>query len=155
MKNAIIALAALGAVKASALQRHCIYAFAACFSFFPVVAVAAPVARVGAVNWDCSVPSSTFFGKASTRALSPAKYRDRTPYYAEVVGSDSIDYRERTLEEYEQEMRYAIEAGIDYFAYCWYDRTPPTDSLPGASETCRECRESRNKRSDAHNPRRS
>ena len=106
--------------------------------WFPLPAHSAtpvPVTRVGAVNWDCSVPSSTFFGKASTRALGPAKYRGRTPYYAEVTGPDSIDCRERTLEEYEREMRYAIEAGIDYFAYCWYDRTPPPGSIDGMSET--------------------
>ena len=125
------------AIKLSAPQRHCIYAFATCLLFFPVVAAATPVTRIGAVNWDCSVPSSTFFGKASTRALGPAKYRDRTPYYADVVGTDLIEYRKRTLEEYEQEMRYAIDAGIDYFAYCWYDRTPPPGSLPNASATCR------------------
>ena len=110
----------------------------AALAFIPALAaVRVPVTRVGAVNWDCSVPSSTFFGKASTRALGPAKYRERTPYYAEVTGLDSIDYRERTLEEYEQEMRYAIEAGIDYCAYCWYDRTPPPGSIDGMSETCK------------------
>jgi len=80
--------------------------------------------RIGVVNWDCSVPSSTFFGGYQTRSLGPAKYRDRTPYYANVIGRDAIDYPVRTLAEYEREMRYAIEAGIDYFAYCWYDSTP-------------------------------
>ncbi len=82
------------------------------------------VTRVGAVNWDCSVPSYTFFGKAATSSLGPEKFRDRTPYYAHAVGKDKIEYRYRTLAEYEQEMRYAIDAGIDYFAYCWYDLIP-------------------------------
>jgi hypothetical protein len=79
------------------------------------------VRRIGAVNWDCSMPSDTFFGKATTHTLGPAKWRDRTPYYAEVVGEDRIEHHYRTLEEYETEMRYAIDAGIDYFAYCWFD----------------------------------
>ena len=118
-------------------RRHCIGVLASSLLFVSSAAFAAPVARVGAVNWDCSVPSSTFFGTASIRALSPAKYRDRTPYYAQKIDDDAIDYRERTLEEYEREMLYAIDAGIDYFAYCWYDKTPPPGSLPGASETCR------------------
>ena len=82
------------------------------------------VTRVGVVNWDCSVPSWTFFGRAATRSLGPEKFRDRTPYYAQVVGRDKIEYRYRTVAEYEQEMRYAIAAGIDYFAYCWYDLIP-------------------------------
>ena len=92
----------------------------------------ASVKRVGAVNWDCSVPSTTFFGKATTHTLGPEKWRDRTPYYAEVVGKDAIEHHERTLAEYEVEMKYAIDAGIDYFAYCWYDLTPPE----GDRSTC-------------------
>jgi len=110
---------------------------AALLLFWAADVFAAPVARVGVVNWDCSVPSSTFFGKASTRALGPEKYRDRTPYYANATGCGAIDYHERTLEEYEQEMRYALDAGIDYFAYCWYDRTPPPGSLPDATAASR------------------
>ena len=80
--------------------------------------------RIGAVNWDCSVPASTYFGGYQTRSLGPEKFRDRTPYYAKVLGKDRIDYPVRTLAEYEVEMRHAIDAGIDYFAYCWYDGQP-------------------------------
>ena len=31
--------------------------------------------------------------------------------------------------DYEVELRHAIAADIDYFAYCWYDRKPHTDHL--------------------------
>ena len=89
-----------------------------------LVLAAALVTRVGAINWDCSVPSYTFFGHHATKSLGPEKFRDRTPYYAEVKGEGKIDYRFRTLAEYEREMQYAIDAGIDYFAYCWYDKMP-------------------------------
>ena len=78
------------------------------------------VTAVGAINWDCSLPSSTFFGGYQTRSLSPAKYRYMTPYYADVLGPDKIDYHWRTQAEYDREMQYALDAGIDYFAYCWY-----------------------------------
>ena len=88
------------------------------------MSAATPVMRVGVINWDCSVPSWTYFGTAATRSLGPEKYRDRTPYYAEVVAPGKIEYRHRTLAEYEREMQYAIDAGIDYFAYCWYDLHP-------------------------------
>ena len=90
------------------------------------------VRRVGVVNWDCSVPSTTYFGKATCNTLGPAKWRDRTPYYAEVLGPDRIEHHDRTLAEYETEMQYAIDAGIDYFAYCWYDLNPP----PGDKSKC-------------------
>ena len=81
---------------------------------------AVPRTVVGVVNWDCSLPSDTYFGRYATQSLSPAKFRHATPYYADVKGPDRIDYHWRTVEEYEREMQYAIDAGIDYFAYCWY-----------------------------------
>lgn len=87
------------------------------------------ISRIGAVNWDCSRPSSTYFGFHATKSLGPERFRDRTPYYAKVIGKDKIDYADRTVEEYSVEMQYAIDAGIDYFAYCWYDRTPPSGSI--------------------------
>ena len=78
---------------------------------------------VGAVNWDCSLPSKTFFGFHSAKSLSPKKFRSSTPYYA-AVENNKISYHYRSLEEYEREMQYAIDAGIDYFAYCWYGENP-------------------------------
>lgn len=89
------------------------------------------VTRIGVVNWDCSLPSTTFFGHYATRSLGPAKFRDRTPYYAQEIEPDKIEYSKRTVEEYEIEMRYAIDAGIDYFAYCWYDPIVPAGHLEG------------------------
>ena len=81
--------------------------------------------RIGVINWDCSVPSkTTFFGRCATRSLGPREYRDRTPYYAVETAPDTIQYNERDVSDYETELRYAIGAGIDYFAYCWYDKTP-------------------------------
>lgn len=47
---------------------------------------------IGVVNWDCSLPSDTYFGHYATTSLSPSKYRYATPYYADVKGPDRIDY---------------------------------------------------------------
>ncbi len=108
-----------------------ILAMVVAFAAWTAWGEAGSVVRVGAVNWDCSVPSWTFFGRAATRSLGPEKFRDRTPYYAQTPGQDRIEYRYRTMAEYEQEMRYAIEAGIDYFAYCWYDLIPQSAEVKG------------------------
>lgn len=78
--------------------------------------------RVGVVNWDCSLPSGTFFGFHQTRTLSPRKYRTWTPFYADILGDDKIDYHERDVAEYDRELQYAIDAGIDYFAFVFYPR---------------------------------
>ena len=86
--------------------------------------------RVGVINWDCSAPSDTWFGGYQTRSLSPAKYRYLTPYYADAKGPDEISYHRRTPQEYDRELQYAIDAGIDYFAYCWYGEDPHATRVP-------------------------
>ena len=92
--------------------------------------------RIGVINWDCSVPSeTTFFGRYATQSLGPREFRDRTPYYAIETGPDMILYRERSVADYEIELRHAIAAGIDYFAYCWYDREPHSDHVVDGSAT--------------------
>ena len=89
-----------------------------------------PFTRIGVINWDCSIPSeTTFFGHYATQSLGPRIFRDRTPYYALETSPDTIQYRERTVADYEVELQHAIAAGIDYFAYCWYDSKPHTDHL--------------------------
>ena len=95
---------------------------------------------VGVINWDCSLPAdTTFFGYHATKSLSPAKYRNVTPYYADVLQENRIDYHVRTVEEYDIELQYAIDAGIDYFAYCWYGETPETPLRPGKKESNYVC----------------
>lgn len=82
------------------------------------------ITRVGVVNWDSGLPSSTFFGGYACRSLGPQEFRDRTPYYATELSPDTIEMPPRTQADFDRELEYAIEAGIDYFAYCWYDRSP-------------------------------
>jgi len=101
---------------------------------------AVPRTVIGVVNWDCSLPSETWFGKYATTSLSPSKFRHATPFYADVKGPDSIDYHWRTVEEYEREMQYAIDAGIDYFAYCWYgEMKDGKDFTPVAKDASSVC----------------
>jgi len=76
--------------------------------------------RVGVVHWDCSLPSNTWWGFYQTRTLSPKKYRTATPYYADILDEEKIDYHWRTQEEFDRELQYGIDAGIDYFAYVFY-----------------------------------
>lgn len=98
--------------------------------------------RVGAINWDCSAPDKTsWFGGYQTRSLSPSRYRHLTPYYADVLSPDKISYHRRTREEYDRELQYAIDAGIDYFAYCWYGEDPHAKRIPiakGKSASCED-----------------
>ena len=76
--------------------------------------------RIGVVNWDCSLPPDTFFGSYMAKTLSFKKWRNRTPYYADILSEDNICCHYRTAEEYDRELEYAIKAKIDYFAYVWH-----------------------------------
>ena len=92
--------------------------------------------RIGVVNWDCSLPSDTYFGYHQTRSLSPAKYRPVTPYYADILGENKIDYHTRTQVEYDRELSYAIDAGIDYFAYVWYPHEGSKSHVTQSENDC-------------------
>ncbi len=75
--------------------------------------------RVGVVYWERTGSKETYFGHHIARTLSPAKYRDRTPYYADIVGENEIEFHVTTQEEFDEELQLAVEAGIDYFVYTW------------------------------------
>lgn len=76
--------------------------------------------RIGVINWDCSLPPDTFFGSYFAKTLSYKKWRNRTPYYADIISEDNICCHYRSAQEYDRELEYAIAAKIDYFAYVWH-----------------------------------
>lgn len=92
--------------------------------------------RVSAINWDCSLPSNTYFGFHQTRTLSPQKYRTMTPFYADVVDENRIDYHFRSQAEYDRELQYAIRAGIDYFSYVFYPTAGSRAHLQTSPSDC-------------------
>lgn len=77
----------------------------------------------GAIRWDAWYAEDPLENKASTqvqRSLSPREFHFRAPFFAEVVGEDKIIIPRYSQDEFDREMEYAMEAGIDYFAYVWY-----------------------------------
>lgn len=98
--------------------------------FLAVQAHAEPeIRRIGAINWDAALPTNTYFGSHVARSLGPERFRNRTPYFASIVAPCEIMFPERTSEDFDKEFQYAIDAGLDYFAYCWYDDCPPPGSI--------------------------
>ncbi len=86
---------------------------------------------VGAIRWDAWVNPATKWGEANVkpdnyigaqmaRSLGPAQYHYRAPYFTIVKSATEITFPDYTQEMFDEEMRYAMEAGIDYFMYCWY-----------------------------------
>ncbi len=80
----------------------------------------------GVIRWDAYF-NSDFSGsdvsRQVARALSPAHYHFMAPYFSQVKGKDTLVFGDADQEQFDQEALLAIEAGIDYFAYCWYGET--------------------------------
>ena len=79
---------------------------------------------VGVIRWDAwyghdGVEKSVISEVEKT--LSPKEFHFRAPFFAEITETGGIIIPEYTQEIFDKEMEYAIEAGIDYFAFYWYD----------------------------------
>ena len=91
-----------------------------------VNAVDAPT--LGAIRWDGWTPGDeNFWGIADQWSLHAGFYGDRLPFYARASGTDPEWYAYATGVSGEQdiidaELAYAKSAGINYFAYVWYDQ---------------------------------
>lgn len=82
---------------------------------------------VGAIRWDAWVGDTNTTGVGATavglqveRGLSPNQYHYRAPFFSKVISPDSIQCRGMTQKIMDQEIAYAKDAGIDYWAFCWY-----------------------------------
>ncbi len=92
-----------------------------------------PYTKVGTVRWDAFTKSteipegadiSTYAPSSQVaNVLSPSKYHYQAPFFANITESGKISFPEYTAETWEKEAMYAHQAGLDYFAYLWYENT--------------------------------
>ena len=77
----------------------------------------------GAIRWDCWYNTGVSAGNVMQveKTLSPSEYHFRAPFFANINEDGSVSMPRPSQEVFDQEMLYAKEAGIDYFAYLWYD----------------------------------
>jgi hypothetical protein len=80
---------------------------------------------VGVIRWDAwykmenSISSTTTPPAVVEQTLSPEKYHFRAPFFAKIEsGKVLLPVISQAL--IDQEILLARNAGIDYFAYCWY-----------------------------------
>ncbi len=98
--------------------------------------------KIGVINWDgCLESDTTYFGGYCAKTLSGEKYKNRVPFYADVAKDDQVSFHKRTQEEFDRELEYAIDAGIDYFAYVWYTKRDKFAQDENVSETARHVHE--------------
>lgn len=82
-----------------------------------------PKASFGIIRWDAwtthdGVEKSVV--SQVERSLSPTRFHERAPFFADVTEDGRIIVTEYTMETFDIEMEYAISAHVDYFAYVWY-----------------------------------
>ncbi len=82
--------------------------------------------KIGAINWDAFVKDGAYFASYAMTSLANDKYSSRLPFYIKKKDGN-YTVPERTLEEYDKELEYAIDSGLDFFAYCWYPDSFPEE----------------------------
>jgi hypothetical protein len=80
---------------------------------------------VGAIRWDAwhthsTNPNDVWPVDAVEQTLTPSQYRFRAPFFAKVV-NDKIRIDGYTQAIVDQEIAYAKEAGLDYWAFLLYN----------------------------------
>ena len=83
---------------------------------------------VGAIRWDAfteSTPLGNDPASQVARVLSPKKYHGQAPFFSNLESNGTISFPKYTMETWEAEAKYAVDAGLDYFAYLWYETTDP------------------------------
>ncbi len=79
-----------------------------------------PRPLIGVIRWDGNngfKPGDV--GSEEERALGPDQWHARLPFWASVPAPNTCNLRGETQAVMDQEIAYAKEAGIDYWAFCW------------------------------------
>ncbi len=88
------------------------------FTIFAVEPSAPSRPLVGAIRWDAW--SGGDVTKQVEGTLGPKKYRDRLPWFADVLDDDHVRIVGGTQEIMDREIEFAAQAGLDYWAFVLY-----------------------------------
>jgi len=75
---------------------------------------------VGTIRWD-----AWFAGNDYERYLGPKQWHYRAPFFAKFANDTSVTLVEDSQAVIDKEIGYAEDAGIDYWAFCYYHPTSP------------------------------
>jgi hypothetical protein len=83
---------------------------------------------IGAIRWDAFFSTDSKISNVSrqvAKALSPKEFHSHAPFFSKLDSEGNVSFPEYTEELWLKETEYALEAGLDYFAYLWYESTDP------------------------------
>jgi hypothetical protein len=100
---------------------------------------------VGAIRWDGWVgkKGSWQIGPIVERTMGPEKFHSKAPWFSKVISKDSISIDGTTQEIMDEEIAYAKDAGIDYWAYCWYPDGCGLESARKLQQTSQHAKDSK------------
>lgn len=84
---------------------------------------------VGAIRWDAWHGALSDVGKAVEKTLTPREYHHRLPWFAQIDSDGVVRIRGDDPKVLEQEVIYARQAGLDFWAFVTYPEDNPL-SLP-------------------------
>lgn len=90
---------------------------------FSSLSLAAKEPSVGAIRWDAWTGGN--ITDAVERTLGPEKYHHRLPWFAKVTGENKVHIDGSSQKVMDQEIRFASNAGIDYWAFLIYREASP------------------------------
>lgn len=99
--------------------------------------------KIGAIRWDSWIPpdvntdavGAPFMGAQVAKSLNPEKYHFRLPFSVTFNSNGDVQFPPYTQEIIDQEFKYAMNAGIDYWAYCFYATGSGMDTARKLHET--------------------
>ncbi|MFA7691635.1 MAG: hypothetical protein GX117_13245 [Candidatus Hydrogenedentes bacterium] len=81
---------------------------------------------VGAIRWDAWHGTASSVGVTVEKTMAPSHWHYRLPFYGKVIDENSVEVRANTQAIMDQEIDYAHDAGLDYWAFVVY---PEQDAL--------------------------
>ena len=79
---------------------------------------------VGAIRWDAWHGDKSSVGRAVENALGPKPWHYRVPFFGKIISDTQVEIRGYTQEIVDQEIAYAHQAGLDYWAFGLYPTLP-------------------------------
>ena len=99
--------------------------FVALLTMATMDCLAQPKIVVGAIRWDAWHGDRSEVGKAIQRSLSPKQWHNRLPFFAQILGEDSVRIDGASQMVMDKEIQYATTARLDYWAFLLYDDSNP------------------------------
>ncbi len=83
---------------------------------------------LGAIRWDAYTGTDNSVGVQVEQALSPGKYHYRVPFFGVETDTGTVKIDGRSQSIMDQEIEFARYAGLDYWAFVWYESSSGLDA---------------------------